>query len=416
MAEKILIVDDEPDVGKLIGLMLERNGFEVVTVTSGPEALATAAEITPDLILLDILMPGMDGYEVCRQLRADPHLSPIPIIFLTAKNEVADRIAGFEAGADEYVSKPVHLGELMARVNGILNRTAAIRAALARSAHVVGLLGVKGGLGTTTLAVNVAVSCASPPHSVNTVLAEMLPGMGMASFILGMGHTEGLGMLLRPSPGEISARLVGNWLATHGSGLRLLLAPPLHQENASAWTPALAEALLRHLRRMADLVLLDLGAGLTPVNRALIGQINQVILTFDPHPLTITLLEMALDALKAIGGGANHIDLVMINRVPSSQTMSVQVIQDAVNRPVTQVISPAPEAMFLTAQHRLPLVISDPLNIVSSQYQDLAQKILVHVGRAQPAAAAFPGQGGSTGPLQPLAGPVRPGTGPLASK
>lgn len=414
MAEKILIVDDEPDVGKLIGLMLERNGFEVVTVTSGPEALATAAEIMPALILLDIMMPGMDGYEVCRQLRADPQLSPIPIIFLTAKNEVADRIAGFEAGADEYISKPVHLGELVARVNGILNRTAALRAALARSAHVVGILGVKGGLGTTTLAVNVAVSCASPPHEFNTILAEMLPGMGMASFMLGMAHTEGLGMLLRPTPGEITPRLVENWLATHSTGLRLLFAPSLHQENASTWTPALAEAILRHLRRMADLVLLDLGAGLTPVNRALVGLVNHVVLTFDPHPLTVTLLEMALDALKTIGGGANHIDLVMINRAPSSQTMTVQMVQDAVNRPVTQVISPAPEAMFLTAQHRLPLVISDPLNMVSTQYQDLAQKILVHVTRLQSAVA--PGSSAGTGPLQPVSGPLRGGTGPLASR
>jgi|DewCreStandDraft_2_1066082.scaffolds.fasta_scaffold02013_8 CheY-like chemotaxis protein len=396
MAEKILIVDDEPDVARLIGLVLERNGLEVVTATSGPEAIAKAAAVLPALILLDIMMPGMDGYEVCRRLRADPQLSHIPIIFLTAKNEVADRIAGFEAGADEYVSKPVHLGELSARVNGILNRTAAIRAALARSAHVVGILGVKGGLGTTTLAVNLAVSCASPPHAVNTILAEMLPGMGLASFMLGMGHMEGLGMLLRSSPEEINARLVENWLATHSTGLRLLFAPLLHQENTPAWTPALAEAILYHLRRMADLVLLDLGAGLTPVNRALIGLVNHVILTFDPHPLTVTLLERTLKAISTIGGGANHIDLVMINRAPSSQTMTVQMVQEAVNRPVTQVLSPAPEAMFLTAQHRLPLVISDPQNMVSTQYQELAQKVLVHAARARRA----------TGPLQPVTGPL----------
>lgn len=346
MAEKILIVDDEPDVARLIGLVLERNGLEVVTATSGPEAIAKAAEVLPALILLDIMMPGMDGYEVCRQLRADPQLSHIPIIFLTAKNEVADRIAGFEAGADEYVSKPVHLGELTARVNGLLNRTAALRAALARSAHVVGILGVKGGLGTTTLAVNLAVSCASPPHAVNTILAEMLPGMGLASFMLGMGHTEGLGMLLRSSPGEISARLVENWLATHSTGLRLLFAPWLHQGTTPAWTPALAEAILHHLRR--------------------------------------------------IGGGANHIDLVMINRAPSSQTMTVRMVQEAVNRSLTQVISPAPEAMFLTAQHRLPLVISDPQNMVSTQYQELAQKVLVHAAQARRA----------TGPLQLVTGPL----------
>lgn len=413
MAERILIVDDEPEAAKLMGLMLQKGGFEVLTATNGRDALVKTAEVMPDLILLDIMMPGMDGYEVCRQLRADPQLSHIPIIFLTAKNEVADRIAGFEAGADEYVSKPVHLGELEARVNGILNRTAAMRATLARAAHVIGVIGIKGGLGTTTMAVNVAVSCVSPPHSVRTILAEMMPGMGTAGFMLGMAHTQGLGMLLRPSTEQITAQLVESWLAKHSTGLRLLLAPMLHDANAHYWTPELAEAILRHLRRLADLVFLDLGAGLTPVTRAMIPAVDHLILTLDPHPLTVAMLEAALNTLKTMGGGANHVDLVMINRSPSSQTMSVQMIQDAVNRPVTQVISPSPEAMFQTAQYRMPLVLSDRMNIVSSQYQDLAQKIMVHLTKA---AAPADSSRSATGPLQPVTGPLRGITGPLTSR
>jgi len=381
MAERILIVDDEPEAGTLIGLMLSQQGFDVLTASSGREALVKSAECTPDLILLDVMMPGMDGYEVCRQLRADPHLSHIPVIFLTAKTEVSDRIAGFEAGGDEFMSKPIHQGELIARVNALLNRTAAMRAALARPAYVVAILGAKGGLGTTTLAVNVAVSCVSASGGVRTILAEMCHGRGAASLMLSMPRMEGIAVLLRCSPEQIDSRLVENRLAAHSSGLRLLLTPSVLDENAPNWTPELAEAILRHLRRMADMVFLDLGVGLTAVNRRLINMADHLILTLDPNPLTLAITQETMEALQSVAGGANHLDLVMINRSPSSLTLPFQTVEDSLHWPVSQVITPAPEPMFQAIQRGLPLVLSDRNNLVSGQYQELAQKIMAHLPR-----------------------------------
>ncbi|HRF97299.1 MAG TPA: response regulator, partial [Aggregatilineales bacterium] len=106
MPEKILIVDDDVDSLKLIGLMLQRNGYEVIAAHAGNQAITKAVNELPDLIILDVMMPDMNGYDVCRRLRGNPLTQDIPIIMFTAKTLIDDKVAGFEAGADDYLTKP----------------------------------------------------------------------------------------------------------------------------------------------------------------------------------------------------------------------------------------------------------------------------------------------------------------------
>jgi DNA-binding response OmpR family regulator len=122
MAE-ILVVDDDRDVAQSIELALRRRGFRVIIAYSGVEALKTLRRYRPDLLILDVLMPGMSGMEVCRRLRADAGLSDLPIIFLTARGQESDRIEGLKAGADDYISKPFNLEELLLRVRAVLRRS-----------------------------------------------------------------------------------------------------------------------------------------------------------------------------------------------------------------------------------------------------------------------------------------------------
>lgn len=122
--ENILIVDDEEDVLELVRYNLDRGGYQVQTASSGEEALTKARKRLPDLIILDLMLPGIDGLEVCRQLKRDAKTDHIPIIMLTAKGEEADIVAGLELGADDYVTKPFSPKVLSARVRRILHRAA----------------------------------------------------------------------------------------------------------------------------------------------------------------------------------------------------------------------------------------------------------------------------------------------------
>ena len=120
---EILVVDDDRDVAQTVELALRRRGFKVAMANSGVEALKVLRRYNPDLVILDVLMPGMSGLEVCRRLRADPNTETLPIIFLTARGQERDRIEGLRAGADDYLSKPFNLEELLLRVNAVLRRS-----------------------------------------------------------------------------------------------------------------------------------------------------------------------------------------------------------------------------------------------------------------------------------------------------
>ena len=123
--EHVLIVEDEEDIAELLEYNLQRHGYLPSSVSTGEDGLNQSRETHPDLILLDLMLPGLSGLEVCRRLKGDPAMEKIPVIMLTAKGEEEDIIAGFDAGADDYVTKPFRPKVLLARVKAVLRRGAA---------------------------------------------------------------------------------------------------------------------------------------------------------------------------------------------------------------------------------------------------------------------------------------------------
>jgi len=118
---RLLVVDDDPSVREALALVLDLNGFDVTTAIDGREAIRTLAVASPDAVILDVLMPGLDGLEVCRRMRATGDRTPV--LMLTARSEVSERVAGLEAGADDYLAKPFAREELIARLRALLRRT-----------------------------------------------------------------------------------------------------------------------------------------------------------------------------------------------------------------------------------------------------------------------------------------------------
>jgi two-component system alkaline phosphatase synthesis response regulator PhoP len=121
--EKILVVDDEEHIQELIKFNLEKNGYKVILSDNGIDAIKLAKEHLPQLMLLDLMLPGMDGLDVCKEIRKDSSMSNMPIIMITAKGEEIDKIIGLELGADDYITKPFSVRELVARIKAILRRS-----------------------------------------------------------------------------------------------------------------------------------------------------------------------------------------------------------------------------------------------------------------------------------------------------
>src|SRR5437763_8786188 len=125
MPMRVLIVEDEPDIRDLLAFHLEREGYQVARSRAGAEALRHVQTSLPDLVLLDLMLPEVDGLEVCRRLRQDPRTAALPIVMLTAKGEEVDRILGLELGADDYIVKPFSPREVVARIRAVLRRSRA---------------------------------------------------------------------------------------------------------------------------------------------------------------------------------------------------------------------------------------------------------------------------------------------------
>src|SRR5512141_238584 len=165
MSEKILIIDDDLDTLRLVGLMLQRQGYQISAATNGQQGLEKAFDEDPDLILLDVMMPDMDGYEVTRRLRQNPSTMETPILMFTAKTQLDDKVVGFEMGADDYLTKPTHPTELQAHVRSLLARS--IRKGddsgvpFEHDGYVVAVLSARGGLGVSSVAVNLAAALAT---------------------------------------------------------------------------------------------------------------------------------------------------------------------------------------------------------------------------------------------------------------
>lgn len=130
--KRLLVIDDEPNLLRAVAACLRAEGYEVVTARSGNEALVKLAASVPDLIVSDIRMPGMDGYQLAQHIRGSQRTALVPIVFLTARDETADRIEGFRAGVDAYLTKPFEPDELVAVIKSILNRVERTHAEIAR--------------------------------------------------------------------------------------------------------------------------------------------------------------------------------------------------------------------------------------------------------------------------------------------
>lgn len=375
MPEKILIVDDDIDSLKLIGLMLQKRGYQISAANTGTQALTKAAEENPNLIILDVMMPDLDGYEVCRRLRAEPDTENTPIIMFSAKSQVEDKVLGFEAGADDYLAKPTHPAELVSRVRALL----ASRAAASGSVHkavVVAMLAAKGGVGTSTLAMNVAAALS---QKIDAVLVDFRPGMGSIGLELGFSRSTGIANLANRHPDSLDAQMIESELVLHSSGLRLLLSSAHAAEAQMRLNPEVAEAIVRQLAMMTDVVIMDLGCGLTELSRELVMAADQTVVVVEPQRTGLLMTRELVRALSEFKLGPEQLGVVLVNRVQSDVEIKWQEAEQLIDHELMAVISPAVELAFQAAEAGTPMILHQPNSVAANQFSRLADEIVSRV-------------------------------------
>jgi pilus assembly protein CpaE len=378
MSEKILIIDDDLDTLRLVGLMLQRQGYQISAATNGQQGLDKAFEEDPDMILLDVMMPDMDGYEVTRRLRQNPSTMETPILMFTAKTQLDDKVIGFEVGANDYLTKPTHPSELQARVKALLSRASEKKSASAPAkseshGFVIGVLGVRGGLGATTLAVNIAASLHSRTKS-EVIVAEMLPGRGTLALDLGVANSKGLTDLLSATKAsDLTRDKVREALTHHASGMKMLLASDRPREMHLVSQTANYEAIVTGLAGLARFVVLDLGAGLQPFTEKIIPLCNEMMVVFEGVPNTIIVAKALIDDIIALGVNQKNIHSVLNNRVRSDTQLPSSQVQNKLDHEILTTLTPAPELFVQATRIQTPAVLCQPESLTARQITKLVE-------------------------------------------
>lgn len=381
MPGKILIVDDDIDTLRLVGLMLENEGFEIIAAKSGQRAIVLAHKEAPDLIILDIMMPELDGYAVTKQLRADGTTSKIPILIFTAKTGLDDRVLGLELGADAFITKPISTRDLLANVNSLLSTSDRVseQPKVAKSTGVMAVTAAKGGMGVTTLAINLAIAINNNTEET-VILTDFRPGLGSLALDLGYTQPSGFNQLLETPLEELNPQLIEAQLVNYSSGVRLLLSSPYPADARFASKIDYFETITSHLPNLAKYVVMDLGPGMSSLNQSVLPSCSDVLLISEPAPQSIYQTKQLLGELFQLGFKTEQINLVVFNRVPSSVQLSFGEIEDQLNLTIVSAFSPNPELAYRSAIENKPIVVSKPEGLTAQQFKQLAIDVIHRSG------------------------------------
>ena len=375
MGEKILIVDDDADTVKFISMILTRLGYDVVAALSGQQALELARTEQPDLIVLDVMMPGLDGYEVARILRQDPQTAVTPILMFTAKAQVDDKVTGYNAGVNIYLTKPIHPIDLQANIKTLLSQRQGRTEAPSSRAYVLGVLAAKGGMGVSTVALNLAISYHNL-YQVNVIAAEMKPGQGTWAQELHLNNSGGLTSLLQKSAARLTQPVVTAALTSSVHGISLLLASNEWKDVELVHATAQLEAILKQLPLMASLVILDIGTPFHPAFSLLAESCDEIILVTEPQPGAARHTQFLAQELRSnFSGTLKTLNILTLDRSPSSVKLSKNEVEHIVGQSICLELPPAVEQAYNAASQLVPLVIFEPQGTVAQRFKLLAEQI-----------------------------------------
>jgi len=358
---RVLIIDDNYDMLSMLKMILERQGkHEVIACTNGQEGLEAAFSEPPEIALVDVMMPGMSGYDVVKRLRADPSTERIGIIILTARGQTVDREAALAAGADDHMTKPANVEELLKRIDELLNRDKA--QAQPTGVMTLPVFSLKGGVGVTTLAINLA----SVLQQIAPVaLLDLAPATGQCGFFLGMRPEKHWGHYLENQTTPVAALV-----QKHTSGLPVLLAPPLAGQYGWPNVDAVT-AILAQLTAMARFVIVDMPPLLDATAQAVLAQSHRILLVSGDDVPAIQVTRATLQALQQWKDRL----LVIRNAAAPGPRPPAEAIQKALRVPLAVDIAYDP-AQVTVAAKGLPLAAVQPKTPLVLGVKRIAQQLL----------------------------------------
>ncbi|MGH2456737.1 MAG: AAA family ATPase [Candidatus Limnocylindria bacterium] len=394
-ATKVLVVDDDLNIQRVLVFTLKQEGFEVLVASDGETGVQMARDAQPDLVLMDVTMPKLDGYAATQQIRAaEEDGRRVPIIMLTTEADVGERVKGLRAGADDDIVKPFHPLELMARIKALLARGGALTPAnVTADAATLGQLcvfyGAKGGVGTTTIAINTAISLARELRRRTGLIDANLQFGDLRVFLdLGLDTASIVNAISEP---DLDADLLRKLMVRHHTGIDLLLAPPSPEAadivmERQRSDPATFTTLLNLSRRLFDYTLVDMVKTIDDFNLQLFDEADIIFVVMTADLSCLKNVRLVLETMDHLGYEKGKVQLVL-NRSNAYTGINVRNAESALSRKVDYEIINEYRGAISALNSGEPFMSSRPDTPLGRSVSDFARKVDAQLATEAAAAA-----------------------------
>jgi pilus assembly protein CpaE len=379
MPKKVLLVDDDEMLRKMTKALLARQGFDVIAVEDGPKTLEQLKTTRPDIILLDVMMPGMDGFTVCREIRANPATTRIPIIMLTALDSVENKVKGFEAGADDYLAKPCDTTELVARINVLIRRAEANAPQIAapvtivarETARTIAVFSLRGGAGVSTISVNLAAGL-SQLWEMQVALVDMVAVAGQSALFLNQSLRNTWADLCKME--VIDEEAVLSAMLPHESRVRTL-ASPRRPEESELLTTEKVRTTLELLRSTFPYVVLDMPHDLSERSLTALDQSDIILVITQPEIASLRAASMAMEIFEVLKYNEQKKIYIILNWTFPRHGLAFKDIERMLKSKIDLILPYAADEFIAALNTGNPPVLSDPEGPLGVIFEDIAMAL-----------------------------------------
>jgi pilus assembly protein CpaE len=387
---RVLLIDDEPFYHKLLNKPMKDAGHEFDYSKTGKEGLAMISAKTPDVIIVDLLLPDIHGFDILTRLRRDTNFNHIPVIVITAKSELGDKLKAFELGADDYLIKPFQPEELVARMRILARRGRAMQivSEMEKSddtvTTIVAVHSLRGGVGTTSVAVNLALAF-NQIWSKPTLLIDAVLSAGQVAMMLNTKPRFTWEDFLGIETRNIDEDLLDDAVSKHSSGLNFIAAPnsPIALD---AFGDDFWRLVLDKMAKQNEFIVIDTAHDFADVTIQMLNFANNVILTVAPEMSSLRAAMSALDIYDKLEFPREKIKL-LLNSNSSTVGIRQTQIEKVLNHPVDFVIPYEPEAVLRAVNFGQPFLLEHSDLPISMKLEDMAYHLSHEIHKNLPPAA-----------------------------
>lgn len=375
---RVFLMDDEPFYHKLLAPVLKKAGYELEYARTPGEGLARLSVYNPDVIILDVRMPDMSGYQILERLRRDPHFSLTPVMFVTGQHDLEEKLKAFDLGVDDYLEKPFEPEELVARLGILMRRGQALRAVQkidskpVESATIIAVHSLRGGSGVSSLAVNLALAF----YNIwlkPTVLVDAVLAAGQVAMMLDATPSLTWEDFMDLPPTSIDDEMVERLVQKHSSGIQYV-ASPKFPIAPDAFSPEFWSQVIDKLRSHNDFIVIDTTHDFSDLTIQMLNLATQVVLVVSPEMASLRAAISALNIYEKLGYTRDKIQIAL-NISDNNTGIRPAQIDKVIGYPMTYSLPYAPSEVNRALNFGEPFLLKNPDVPISLEIEKMAYQL-----------------------------------------